>query len=120
LSPGAARSIEEHLLGSDRHALWRSSELDFRSAQALLESLWQTPRHAALRTVSDAEDSLALATLSRRPELAKLTRSEESVRLLWDVCQIPDYRRLLPEAHAELLFTIYQQLSGPSGRLDDD
>ena len=30
-----------------------------------------------------------------------------AISLLWDVCQIPDYRKVAPAAHAELAVTLY-------------
>jgi ATP-dependent RNA helicase SUPV3L1/SUV3 len=38
---------------------------------------------------------------------------------LWQVCQIPDYPKLLPEAHAELVFQVYEQLV-TRGHLSED
>ena len=47
-------------------------------------------------------------------------RVEPGVRLLWDVCQIPDYRQLVLEDHAALLGDVFRQLTGGPGRLSPD
>ena len=35
------------------------------------------------------------------------------------MCQVPDYRKVAPQAHADLVATIYRQLMRQDGRLDD-
>ena len=40
--------------------------------------------------------------------------------MLWAVCQVPDYRKLLPELHAELLSEVFERLTQDDGQLDDD
>ena len=37
------------------------------------------------------------------------------MRLLWDACQIPDYRQLLSEAHARLVGSVFLQLADHGG-----
>ena len=45
----------------------------------------------------------ALVALSRDDEIARLATNREAVRLLWQVCQIPDFRKMLTDAHLRLL-----------------
>jgi ATP-dependent RNA helicase SUPV3L1/SUV3 len=47
-------------------------------------------------------------------------QSPERVELLWDVCQIPDYRQLTLDVHIRLLQSLFAQLARPSGWLDPD
>ena len=35
--------------------------------------------------------------------------------MLWAVCRVPDYRKLLVDAHSQLLTRLYLQLTGPQG-----
>jgi ATP-dependent RNA helicase SUPV3L1/SUV3 len=44
----------------------------------------------------------------------------ERVELLWDICRIPDYRKLLFESHVALLAELFAQLTGARGKLDAD
>src|SRR3546814_17011771 len=41
----------------------------------------------------------------------------DRIGLLWDVCQIPDFRKTLTDSHARLLGRIYMHLVSPEGRL---
>ncbi len=42
------------------------------------------------------------------------------MRLLWEVCQIPDFRKVMSDTHARLLAQIYRHLAGSTGRLPTD
>ena len=99
---------------------WRSSDLSFTSPRTLLDSLERRPPVPQLRRARDADDHRALSALVADPEMAALARSEEAVRLLWDVCQVPDFRNVLTDAHTRLLGRIYRHLRGPGGRLPED
>ena len=58
--------------------------------------------------------------LALDPVIRDRAGTESGVRLLWDVCQIPDYRQLVLEDHAALLGDVFRQLTGSSGRLSAD
>lgn len=118
LPDGVAAAIEAHRFPAVRRLRWRNSELDRSSIDALLASLRAPPPARSLRLVHDAEDAAALARLAEDPEIRARARGPEAVGLLWEVCRIPDFRKLLFESHVALLAEIYGQLSGPSAALD--
>ncbi|WP_437646167.1 helicase-related protein [Sorangium sp. So ce362] len=120
LPDGVAAAIEAHRFPPLRRLLWRNSELDRSSIDALLASLRQRPRARSLKLVDDAEDTAALTRLAEDPAVRARARGSEAVGLLWEVCRIPDFRKLLFESHVALLAEIYGQLSGPSAALDTD
>lgn len=126
LKPGPAlddrvvHQIEGHRFEPIRRLQWRNSDLDLSSVEALLESLRARPRQPALRLTEQAEDHEALLQLGRREDVQGLARGPERVALLWDVCRIPDFRKLLEGSHVQLLAEIYQQLCRPSACLDVD
>ncbi|MEI8144887.1 MAG: helicase, partial [Alphaproteobacteria bacterium] len=43
-----------------------------------------------------------------------------AVSKLWDACLLPDYRKVSPASHAELVSTIYGYLTSRSGRIPSD
>ncbi len=51
----------------------------------------------------DADDHRALQLLSRNAEVTALATNPGAVRLLWEVCQIPDFRKVMSDSHARLL-----------------
>jgi ATP-dependent RNA helicase SUPV3L1/SUV3 len=113
------QSIELHHFPRVRQIVWRNSELDTGSLDALLGSLERAPRSACLRRVERADDFTALSTLARRPEIRARATDSERVALLWRVCQLPDYRQLLLDHHANLVADVFVQLAD-HGRIDSD
>jgi ATP-dependent RNA helicase SUPV3L1/SUV3 len=55
---------------------------------------------------------------ARDGEVRDMAHGASAVERLWDACQIPDYRRLAPAAHAELVTTLYAFLM-KRGRIPD-
>lgn len=120
LDPRIVQEIEHHAFPQVRQIMWRNRDLDFSSVDALLDSLQKPPSHSRLRLVNMPADTAAFVNLVQRSDVRTMVRDEDHVRLLWNVCQIPDYRQLLPDLHAELLFTIFEHLVKTGGQLDDE
>jgi ATP-dependent RNA helicase SUPV3L1/SUV3 len=120
LPPGTVRAIEEHRFPVQTRVFWRNSDLDLHSLASLADSLARRPPQACLDLVDDAEDTRALARLCADPEIAARCRSSSNVDLLWQVCQIPDYRQLQLDDHFRLLRAVFLQLTGPRARLEKD
>jgi ATP-dependent RNA helicase SUPV3L1/SUV3 len=120
LAPSTVRAIEEHRFAPQTRVFWRNNDLDMSSLAALAASLARRPFHGCLDLVDDADDARALARLGEDPEIAARCRSATNVALLWQVCQIPDYRQLQLDDHFKLLRAVFLQLTGPRGRLEKD
>jgi ATP-dependent RNA helicase SUPV3L1/SUV3 len=120
LDPMLVEAVENHVFDPLRHAWWRNEALDFRSPHLLLKSLEQRPPHRVLTRVAEADDHAALRLMTRSPEIMRRATSVASVRLLWEICQIPDFRKAMSEHHARLLSQIFGYLAGPSGLLPTD
>lgn len=118
LGADTALAIETHRFPAVRKVRWRNDDLDFGSVEALRASLAQPSPRPMLVLTRDAEDARALEILAER-DLAKRVRGEEAVRLLWDVCAVPDFRKLLFEVHVDFLEHVYLELAA-RGRLSDD
>ncbi len=119
LPASAVHAIETHAFSHIRRVQWRSDDLDFSSIAALRASLAQPPTRGILRHAAGAEDALCLAHLAGRDEVALRARSEESVRLLWDVCTVPDFRKLMLEVHVDFLEQLFVELAD-RGRARDE
>jgi ATP-dependent RNA helicase SUPV3L1/SUV3 len=104
-------AVEQHLFTPLVRAWWRSADLDLSSVDRLLASLAVLPRKGALSRMPDADDEMALAALASRREVRGRARGEQRVATLWEVAQIPDYRKTLPGAHVELLAEVYAELT---------
>ena len=76
---------------------------------------------ARAATVSSfASAASALAALAKDETVAARASNPGAVRLLWDVCQIPDFRKIMPDHHAAFLSQVYLHLTDTSGRLPED
>ncbi len=118
--PRVIEAVESHSFAPLRALRWRNAELDFGSLRALARSLDRPPPQPGLQRVRDALDHRSLVLLAARPEIRARADRPERVRLLWEVCQIPDFRKLLTDAHLELLATVFAHLTGPAGLLPTD
>jgi ATP-dependent RNA helicase SUPV3L1/SUV3 len=114
-----AQALESHTFEPVKLVQWRNTDLDFSSIGALQAALAAAPTESALARAPVAEDILVLDHASREDEVRALTRTRADVERLWDVCQIPDYRKIAPANHAELVVTVYGFLMR-DGRIDTD
>ncbi len=112
-------ALESHAFEPVKVLQWRNCELDFASIGALTASLAATPTVAGLTRAPVAEDILVLEHAARDEEVRALATGRAAVERLWEVCQIPDYRKISPATHAELAVTLYGFLLR-EGRISDD
>ncbi len=112
--------VENHQFETIKTLMWRNSKLRFDTPGFLLKSLEERPPIPELLRARDADDHLALQALVRDHEVMDLAKGRDNVRLLWEVCQVPDFRKVLSDAHTRLLGQIFRQLRTGIGRLDED
>ena len=112
--------LESHTFDPVKVLQWRARALDFSSLHALRESLRQLPNEQRLVRARTADDVDALENVSTDREVTELVRGPAGVALLWDVCQIPDYRKISTQNHAELVSTVYKFLRGAEERIPED
>ena len=101
------QALESHTFEPVKLVQWRNSDLDFSSVGALQATLAAAPSETALARAPVAEDILVLDHAARDDDVRALTRTRADVERLWDVCQLPDYRKIAPANHAELVVTLY-------------
>src|SRR5229473_2549403 len=102
-----AQALESHSFEPIRVLQWRNTTLDFSSVGALQASLADTPKENGLTRAPIAEDILVLEHAARDDDIRSLAKTRAAVERLWDVCQVPDYRKISPATHAELATTLY-------------
>ncbi|MDW8315817.1 MAG: helicase-related protein, partial [Rhodovarius sp.] len=112
--------IQDHQFEPLQAIAWRNSDLDFTSIDALLDSLAAPPPAPGLTKGHDATDHITLHMLSRDPEIRRLAHgSSARVRLLWEACSVPDFRKLADDSHTRLCGRIFRHLV-EDGHLPED
>ena len=94
------QALESHNFEPLRMLQWRNTDLDFSSLGALQASLAMTPTEPGLTRAPVAEDILVLEHAARDDDIRGLATTRDAVERLWEVCQVPDYRKIAPATHA--------------------
>lgn len=102
--------IESHEFEPVKVLQWRTKNFDFSSIRNLQASLDAAPTVQGLSRALPAIDQQALEYLGRYPEIIDVTTTAERVERLWEACALPDYRRIAPAQHADLISTLYFDL----------
>jgi ATP-dependent RNA helicase SUPV3L1/SUV3 len=105
--PELVEALEDHRFDPVTLLQWRNTDLDFSSVPALLAALDRQPEERRLTRAPLCEDQMVLEIASRDENILRQAKTSADVARLWDTCQIPDYRKLSPAAHAELCLSIY-------------
>jgi ATP-dependent RNA helicase SUPV3L1/SUV3 len=105
--PELVNALQNHTFDHVKVLQWRNSRLDFSSLGALQVALALPPNHEVLTRAPIAEDLRVLDHAARDAEVRDMAHGKQAVERLWDACQIPDYRKIAPAAHAELVTTLF-------------
>jgi ATP-dependent RNA helicase SUPV3L1/SUV3 len=103
-------ALENHTFDPVRILQWRNPDLEFSSLARLRDSLGRQPREHGLVRAPTGEDVAALEVLARDDDIQHFARSQYAVERLWQICQVPDYRKVSPQTHADLVGQLYRFL----------
>lgn len=110
LDDDVVEAIQTHTFNPLEEISWRNSVLDYSSPKALLQSLERKSGNPVLVHGRPSEDYLTLSELAGREDIAARATNPDTVRLLWEVCQIPDFQKILNDTHEQLVAEIYGHL----------
>ncbi|MEY1554875.1 helicase-related protein [Yoonia sp. R2331] len=114
-----AEAIVEHRFRPVQKLQWRNTDLQFGSPKRLIQTLEARTDDPWLTRVRESDDLAALKALAADDLVAARATDGPSVRLLWDVCRVPDFRGISRGEHANLLTRIFTDLH-QSGRVDEN
>ena len=91
-----------------RKIKWRNTELEFNNVSSLISSLDLMSSHNYLERSQDGSDiSILKYIMAESPEsISELDKDD--VKLLWEACQIPDFRKISNQDHAGLVMKIFE------------
>lgn len=113
-------AIEGHQFQSVKKIFWRSPGPDFSTIESLIQSLEAPPGRDMFLRAKFATDVAMLKAVASDKGLAAKATDALRVKLLWDVCQVPDFRKLSGNVHARLLAQVYTHLLDNHGMLPDN
>ncbi|MDX8531526.1 helicase-related protein [Mesorhizobium sp. VK25A] len=113
------KKIEAHDFDPVKVLQWRTADFDFSSLDALKRSIETNAPVEGLTRALPAVDAQALDHLSRDGDIRALATGKERVALLWEACALPDYRKIAPAQHADLIASIYMDLAR-HGHVDEN
>ncbi|MDX8445470.1 helicase-related protein [Mesorhizobium captivum] len=113
------KKIEGHDFDSVKVLQWRTADFDFTSLDALKRSIETNAPVEGLTRALPVVDAQALEQLSRDEDIRALASGKERVALLWEACALPDYRKIAPAQHADLIASIYMDLAR-HGHVDEN
>ena len=112
-------AIEEHQFDPAAGLQWRSDALNFSSIHALMQSLNKKPTRDELFRARPGEDEETLNRLVKREDIRERATGGAALTLLWDICQLPDFRKVAIDEHVRLAGELYLQLID-DGRINSD
>lgn len=113
-------SIENHRFDPVRVAQWRNPNLDFTTLAHLQASLEMMPPIRGLTRTRSADDAAVLKLVTDLPVVRDVATGGAALKQLWEVCQVPDFRKVTVDEHAQLVANIYLHLMSHEGVLPAD
>ena len=120
LDANLVSAIENHKFLEIDNIKWRNSNLDFGSIKSILDSLSIKPKLPFLKLVKPGEDQQTLEFIYDNQLLKNRSLSIDELRLLWDLCQIPDYRQTGIENHTKIVLKIFRDITESNGYIDPE
>jgi len=112
--------LENHKFEEIKTLFWRNSNLNFNSSYSLIKSLEEKPQKEWLRKIYECEDEKALKYFLRDKNLANINFNNETLNLLWECCQIPDFVKKTYGNHYEVIENVFKFLSSKKGKITNE
>ncbi|PCJ33094.1 MAG: disulfide oxidoreductase [Alphaproteobacteria bacterium] len=120
LSDGIIHAVENHQFAPLAILEWRNSALDYNHPSALIRSLDAAPDRKGLTRTQENIDLTSLRRLIKRPDIRPMLGGPAALKSLWEVCQIPDFRKVSDDEHIRIISHIYRQISADKAVIDPD
>lgn len=118
LEPEMVEQLQNHQFAPVKVLQWRNPSLDFSSAANLLAALNKPADKPGLTRIPNVTDQMTLESLLHSG-LRDQVDDKQQLKLLWEVCQIPDYREISPAQHCDIVASIFNDLTS-KGQISTD
>ena len=120
ISPEEVELLENHKFEEVKILFWRNSKLNFNNASALIKSLNEKPKKEWLRKIHECEDEKVLKYFLNNMESHNIKDNKDTLELLWECCQIPDFVKKTYGNHIEVVGKVFDFLNGINGKISND
>jgi ATP-dependent RNA helicase SUPV3L1/SUV3 len=120
LAPDQIQAIENHKFAPLSVFQWRNSLLDFSRSSNLIRSLEEIPNRKGLTRALESSDLSALRNLSDRRNIADRLHGPAGVKLLWEICQVPDFRSISDDEHLKILSKLFKEITSDTGVIPEN
>ena len=115
LNSDEIEKIEKHSLPETKMIFWRNSKLNFKTPEALINSLELRPNKRNLLRTNDSLDESVLRFFLKKGANNNLYL--RNLELLWECCQIPDFEKKAYGQHINVIDKVFQFLSTRKKRI---
>ncbi len=112
--------LENHKFEEIKILFWRNSNLNFNNALSLIKSLEEKPKKDWLRKIHECEDEKVLKYFLKDIKSHNIKNNKETLELLWDCCQIPDFVKKTYGNHLEVVGKVFSFLNTDKGKITND
>ncbi|MDC0448127.1 helicase-related protein [Candidatus Pelagibacter sp.] len=120
ISPEEVELLENHKFEEIKILFWRNSKLNFNNASSLIKSLNEKPKKEWLRKIHECEDEKVLKYFLNNMESHNIKDNKDTLELLWECCQIPDFVKKTYGNHIEVVGKVFDFLNGINGKISND
>ncbi|MDC6479326.1 helicase-related protein [Candidatus Pelagibacter sp.] len=112
--------LENHKFEEIKMLFWRNSNLNFNNALSLIKSLEEKPNRDWLRKIYECGDEKLLKYFLKDMDGHNIKNKQETLELLWECCQIPDFVKKTYGNHLEVVSKVFSFLNGEDGKITND
>jgi len=112
--------LENHKFEEIKMLFWRNSNLNFNNALSLIKSLEEKPNRDWLRKIHECGDEKLLKYFLKDMDGHNIKNNQETLELLWECCQIPDFVKKTYGNHLEVVSKVFSFLNGKEGKITSD
>ena len=112
--------LENHKFEEIKMLFWRNSYLNFNNALSLIKSLEEKPNKNWLRKIHECGDEKLLKYFLKDMDSHNIENNQETLELLWECCQIPDFVKKTYGNHLEVVSKVFNFLNGKEGKITSD
>ena len=112
--------LENHKFEEIKMLFWRNSNLNFNNALSLIKSLEEKPNRGWLRKIHECGDEKLLKYFLKDMKGHNIKNNQETLELLWECCQIPDFVKKTYGNHLEVVSKVFSFLNGKDGKITSD